>query len=134
MTREEFIDHIVTYQESLRRFLTGLCSGNDDLADDIAQDAILKAYLAMNSFKGRSSFRTWLFTIAYNCFVDVAKKKKEEVPIEAISNIPEEESMPQRAFITEELLLATAGCVGAAQKASLSESNVPLLLEWIVPP
>lgn len=109
MTKDEFIDHIAASHEPLRRFLTGLCCGNGDLADDIAQDAILKAYLAMNSFKRQSSFRTWLFSIAYHCFVDAAKQNREHVRIEELSNISEEESGHQLSFLTEELILAIEG-------------------------
>ncbi len=46
MTRERFIELIRTEQEPLRRFLLGLCSGNQSLADDIAQDSLVRAYVA----------------------------------------------------------------------------------------
>ena len=65
MTRQEFIEQITAEQESLRRFLRGLCRGDRFLADDIAQEALLKAYLSFGSFEGRSRFSTWLFRIAY---------------------------------------------------------------------
>jgi RNA polymerase sigma-70 factor (ECF subfamily) len=74
MTQERFIDLIRTEQEPLRRFLLGLCSGNASLADDIAQDALVRAYVASGSFLGLSKFSTWLFRIAYNCFVDHCRK------------------------------------------------------------
>ena len=74
MTRERFIDLDRTEQEPLRRFLLGLCSGNASLADDLAQDALVRAYVASGSFLGLSRFRTWLFRIAYNCFIDNCRK------------------------------------------------------------
>ena len=74
MTRERFIDLVRTEQEPLRRFLLGLCSGNASLADDLAQDALVRAYVASGSFLGLSRFRTWLFRIAYNCFIDNCRK------------------------------------------------------------
>ena len=74
MTREWFIDLVRTEQEPLRRFLLGLCSGNASLADDLAQDALVRAYVASGSFLGLSRFRTWLFRIAYNCFIDNCRK------------------------------------------------------------
>ncbi len=66
MTREEFILHLRNVQEPLRRFLLSLCEGNSFTADDIAQDACMKAYLAMDRFRGEARFSTWLFAIAYN--------------------------------------------------------------------
>ena len=74
MTRERFIDLVRTEQEPLRRFLLGLCSGNQSMADDLAQDALVRAYVASGSFLGLSKFSTWLFRIAYNCFIDHYRK------------------------------------------------------------
>jgi len=39
---------------------------DSDLAQDVAQDAFLKAYRALGDFRGDSAFRTWLLTIAAN--------------------------------------------------------------------
>ena len=78
MTPERFIDLIRVEQESLRRFLLALCGGDEALADDIAQDALVRAYVASGSFLGLSKFSTWLFRIAYNCYVDHHRKPKFE--------------------------------------------------------
>lgn len=67
MTQERFIAEVRQQQEPLRRFLLALCAGNGALADDIAQDALVRAYVASGSFLGLSKFSTWLFRIAYNC-------------------------------------------------------------------
>ena len=37
-----------------------------ELAQDVAQDAFLKAYRALDDFRGDAAFRTWLLTIATN--------------------------------------------------------------------
>lgn len=87
MTREQFIELITVEQESLRRFLRGLCAGDGFMADDIAQEALLKAYLSFEHFEGRSRFSTWLFKIAYNCFYDHLKhfsksiEKREDIEV-----------------------------------------------------
>ena len=75
MTSEQFIDLVRMEQEPLRRFLLALCSGDSALADDIAQDALVRAYVSSGTFLGRSKFRTWLFRIAYNCYIDHSRKK-----------------------------------------------------------
>ena len=74
MDQEQFIDLVRKEQEPLRRFLLALCSGDGDLADDIAQDALVRAYVACGSFQWRSKFKTWLFRIAYNCYIDQCRK------------------------------------------------------------
>nr|WP_318652417.1 RNA polymerase sigma factor [Paenibacillus lycopersici] len=43
-------------------FLTGA----RDLADDIAQDVFIKAYYRIGSYRGQSSFKTWLLAITRN--------------------------------------------------------------------
>ena len=78
MTRERFIDLVRVEQESLRRFLLALCGGDASLADDIAQDALVRAYVASGSFLGLSKFSTWLFRIAYNCYMDHHRKPRLE--------------------------------------------------------
>lgn len=39
---------------------------NEDTAQDVVQDAFLKAFRALNGFRGDASFRTWLLTITAN--------------------------------------------------------------------
>lgn len=78
MTKEQFIEMIALEQESLRRFLRGLCSGDEFRADDLAQEALLKAYLSFERFEGRSRFSTWLFRIAFNCWYDSQKRAGKE--------------------------------------------------------
>ena len=78
MSPERFIDLVRAEQESLRRFLLALCGGNAFEADDIAQDALIRAYVAAGSFLGLSRFSTWLFRIAYNCYIDRCRKPRAE--------------------------------------------------------
>lgn len=88
MTRQEFIRHVESNQEAVRRFLTALCCGNSGLADDLAQEAFMKAYLSLDDFRGESGFRTWVFRIAYTTFVSdrrVARCRFE--PIESASSV-----------------------------------------------
>lgn len=78
MSPESFIDQVRAEQESLRRFLLALCCGNAQKADDIAQDALVRAYVSSGSFLGLSKFSTWLFRIAYNCYIDHCRKTRPE--------------------------------------------------------
>ena len=70
MTREVFITHVEREQEALRGFLFALCCGNKDEADDLAQDALVKAYLSCAGYQDKGKFRSWLFKIAYNTFLN----------------------------------------------------------------
>ena len=70
MTREDFISHVEREQEALRGFLLALCCGNKDDADDLAQDALVKAYLSLAGYRDAGKFRSWLFKIAHNTFLN----------------------------------------------------------------
>lgn len=73
--REAFSRLVEAYQEGLRRFILNLTGGDSCLADDLAQETFLKAWLGIRSFKGISGFKTWLYRIAVNEFVSYRRKR-----------------------------------------------------------
>ena len=106
MTREEFIAFVSAEQEPLRRFLLALC-GDPVEADDIAQDALVNAYVASGSFRGGSRFGTWLFRIAYNCFIDHLRSRKWQVePIDERAEAMDGGNSADAAFRHEALYRA----------------------------
>lgn len=82
MTREQFITQVEGVQEALRRFLTALCCGDASLADDIAQEACIKAYLTCDSLKDPSRFKPWIFRIGYNAFIDNKRCSREYASVD----------------------------------------------------
>jgi RNA polymerase sigma factor (sigma-70 family) len=75
---------------------------NHEEAEEIAQDSFLKAYRALNGFKMKSSFATWLYRIVYNTAISHVRIKKkgilslEDFPVDATdftgNNISDEEA------------------------------------------
>jgi RNA polymerase sigma factor (sigma-70 family) len=65
-------------------------SGNREEAEEIAQDAFLKAYRALDRFRMKSSFETWLYRIVYNTAISLVRARKkgilsiEDFPADAI--------------------------------------------------
>lgn len=49
--------------------------GNPEDARDISQEAFLKAYRNLGSFRGQSSFYTWLYRIVFNLSVDLSRRR-----------------------------------------------------------
>lgn len=58
-------------------------------AEDVVQESFVKAYLSLSSFKGQSSFYTWLYRIVRNMTIDVKRKtsrqSKREVDVGDVS-------------------------------------------------
>jgi RNA polymerase sigma-70 factor (ECF subfamily) len=50
---------------------------NKQLASEFAKDILSKAYEKLGSYKGNSSFSSWLFSITYNYLIDHLRKKKQ---------------------------------------------------------
>ena len=70
MTREIFTQLVRKELPGLRRFLLAACSGNGDEADDVAQEALMKAYVASRRFEDDDGFSAWLYRIACNTLID----------------------------------------------------------------
>lgn len=51
-------------------------TGNHSDADDVAQEAFIKAYRRLGQFKGRSNFYTWFYRILINCCMDELRRRK----------------------------------------------------------
>lgn len=66
---------IKRYQERIYATIYHMTSNHED-ANDLAQEAFIKAYSALKSFKGGSSFYTWLYRIAVNKTINFLKQRK----------------------------------------------------------
>ena len=77
MNRQQFISQVELTSEAFRRFLVALCCGNKELADDIAQEAYLKAYVASDSLTDIAKFKAWIFRIGYTTFINFKRKSQD---------------------------------------------------------
>jgi len=57
----------------IRRFARSMCANPAD-ADDLAQEALLKAYLALHGYRFQAAFSTWLFRVVRNTCIDHARQ------------------------------------------------------------
>ena len=71
-----FTDKLESILPEIRAYARMLCS-NRDTADDIVQNACLKAWKARRSFDPkRGTFRAWMFTITRNEFLQLVRKQR----------------------------------------------------------
>ena len=68
-----FRDQLVALLPSLRAFARGLC-GHREMADDLAQDTMMRAWAARTSYTQGTNFRAWMFMIMRNQFYTTIRK------------------------------------------------------------
>lgn len=70
------IEIIDEYHEGMSLYLNSIVN-NMCLADDIVQETFVKLAIKKPPFRGKCSFKTWLFTIARNCAIDHLRKDQK---------------------------------------------------------
>src|SRR5438552_8122656 len=70
-------DLVRRYQERIYATIYHMTSNHED-ANDLAQEAFIKAFHALKSFKGGSSFYTWVYRIAVNKTINFLKQRKNK--------------------------------------------------------
>jgi len=66
------------YERRIYAVVFGVMGSRAD-AEDVTQEAFLKAYRNLKSFRGKSSFYTWIYRIAYNLCLDEKRRKYRKV-------------------------------------------------------
>jgi RNA polymerase sigma-70 factor (ECF subfamily) len=65
-------------------------TGSVDTAEDLAQQAFLKAWQALATFKGESSVATWLHRIAYREYTHWLRARREHTSLEDAADVADE--------------------------------------------
>lgn len=64
------------YQNKIMGYVGRMVNGDREEAEDVTQETFIKAYRSLESFRGQSSFSTWLYRIATNLCIDRARTRK----------------------------------------------------------
>jgi RNA polymerase sigma-70 factor (ECF subfamily) len=70
---------VMKYQRKLARVIARLVRNGAEL-DEVTQEAFIKAYRSLPSFRGESAFYTWLYRIAINCAKNYLVARKRQLP------------------------------------------------------
>lgn len=74
---QSYDELVKRYQERIYATVYHMTSNHED-ANDLAQEAFIKAFHALKSFKGGSSFYTWVYRIAVNKTINFLKQRKNK--------------------------------------------------------
>lgn len=88
-------------------------TNNEHDAEDVVQEAFLRAFRQLNQFESRSNFSTWLYRIGVNCALDLMRSKRKHTERrqdlddaesgDAMTNLPDEKPTPERLAIGSEI-------------------------------
>ena len=98
---DAFEDLVRQYQADVWRFANHL-TRDRALADDVTQEAFLRAYRFLGSYRGDAKFTSWLFRIVRNCGMDALRSRRsylaKETPLPAPATNPETRAELQAAL------------------------------------
>ena len=92
LTDEEIVEKVRTsnqdlysviidrYQKRLVRYVNNLIK-NEDKAIDVVQESFIKAFVNLNNFNIEKKFSNWIYRIAHNQAINLAKKYQKETPL-----------------------------------------------------
>jgi len=82
--RGAFTELVRRHREGVINVVYRLC-GDVHLAEDAAQEAFIRAWQHLPGYRPRSPFRNWVYRIATNAALDVLRREKETVDVDAVS-------------------------------------------------
>ena len=96
----------------LRAFARGLC-GKSDVADDLVQETLLKAWTARDRFEPGTSIRAWTFVILRNVYLSGLRRSRfqgdyDETAAERILSAPAEQEAPLHLSVLHRALMTLA--------------------------
>jgi RNA polymerase sigma-70 factor (ECF subfamily) len=100
MTTHDLSEQFAGFQGELKSFLLRMTASVQD-AEDIVQETYLKAHAKLGSFRGESTLKTWVFTIASNLARDLLRAKKRWP--ENVTDICKDAVLNDREFFQEAL-------------------------------
>lgn len=79
--QQAFAQLVRRHQGRVRAQLRRLVGGDDAAADDLAQETFLLAWRKLEQFRGDARFSTWLYRIAFSCFLQAYRRQLERAGV-----------------------------------------------------
>lgn len=84
-------------------------------ADDLAQESLVKAYMAIDRYKDSGQFKSWLFRIAHNTFLNHVAAQKEYEDLDRV----QAECDSDAAFMDKQRLYAALATLPPKERSAL---------------
>lgn len=88
------------YKDDIFRYLVSI-TGDPDLSEDLLSEVFIRAIKSIGRFKGRSTIKTWLLSIARYIWYDYLRKNKREVSIEDLISLYINENIERKTINKE---------------------------------
>lgn len=79
--REAFGELVIRYQDRLFNSMLGV-TGAAEEAEDVVQEALVRAFLKLDTFRSHSQFFTWLYRIAFNVALSRHRKRRSRISLD----------------------------------------------------
>ena len=79
--RDAFGELVLTHYQGVINVIYRM-TGEMTLAEDVAQEAFIRAWTKLHTYRPIGSFRSWVYRIANNAALDILRRRKEEVDID----------------------------------------------------
>jgi RNA polymerase sigma-70 factor, ECF subfamily len=120
---------LVRRRQSATRQLLRRLTRDPALADDLAQQSFVQAWKSIRSLQSRSAFRAWLRKLAVNCWLQHARRRKQEVELdqEILLDVPAAAATAERLDLDAALARlppAARLCVVLAYSEGMSHAEI----------
>ncbi len=108
-----------SYEELVRRYQRRLynlayrLTGDGDEAQDLAQEALVRAYTALPRFRQGERFSPWVYKIAVNLCINYLRRRKFQVPLNEEAPFVDASLTPEQALEKEETRAAVQKAIMA---------------------
>ena len=102
------------YREQLYGYLYNLLSGDASEAEEVFEETWIKVIEKLPSYRDQGKFSAWLFRVARNIFIDMARKKQRSaLPLESgdLPDVPDWSRRPERDMEERDTAALIAGAL-----------------------
>ena len=103
-------------------------TGSPEEAEEVVQDAFIRAFIKLNTFQGNSQFFTWLYRIAFNSALSRRRRYRSKVSLDQLRDHAGTEIVVEQPSVDEPLLQGERIAIVQQALQELSEDHRAILV------